>query len=313
MNPIKKIINDFHIMILDGAFSTELERRGCNINDSLWSAKILMENPEIIGQVHYDYFAAGADCATTASYQATVDGFMKKGLSEEEAYKLIKLSVEIAVQQRDKFWAIEENRENRPKPLVAASVGPYGAYLADGSEYKGNYGLTVKQLVDFHYPRMKALVEAKPDVLACETIPCLDEAIAVARLLKKFPGMYAWISFSGKDETHINSGEEIEKCAAALDKFDQVAAIGINCTAPQYVNSLIGEIKKATNKPIIVYPNSGEEYDATLKEWHGNCCGASYGDSAKGWFKSGARLIGGCCRTNPKDIAAIASWARKTK
>ncbi|MFZ5967833.1 MAG: homocysteine S-methyltransferase [Bacillota bacterium] len=311
MNPITNILSTFPIMILDGAFSTELERRGCDINDSLWSAKILMEDPDIIGQVHYNYFSAGADCAITASYQATLEGFMRRGLSEAEAYNLIQLSVQIATKVRDTFWEAAENRINRPKPLVAASVGPYGAFLADGSEYRGNYSLNEEDLIAFHRPRMKALIEANPDVLACETIPCMTEANAIARLLKEFPGVYAWISFSAKDGLHISSGESIAECAAQLDSYEQIAAIGVNCTAPQYIESLIGEIKKGTTKPIIVYPNSGEQYDPQTKTWHGPSSGSSYGHSALSWYKHGARLIGGCCRTTPEDIRAIAAWARQ--
>jgi len=311
MNPIESIIKDYSIIILDGALATELEGRGCDINDSLWSAKILVEHPDVIEQVHYDYFAAGADCAITSSYQATIDGFVKRGFSENEAISLIKKSVEIAIKARDEFWKDEVNRKNRPYPLVAASVGPYGAYLADGSEYRGDYKLTEKELMDFHRPRIKALVEAGADILACETIPCFLEAKAIVKLLQEFPGVYCWISFSAKNNLEISNGELISDCAKSLDKYDQVAAIGINCTPPQYITSLIGEIYKNSKKPIVVYPNSGEEYDADTKSWHGHSSSGAYGCSAKEWYDKGARLIGGCCRTNPEDIRSIAAWARK--
>jgi Homocysteine/selenocysteine methylase (S-methylmethionine-dependent) len=158
MNPINNILNDFNLIILDGALATELENRGCVINDSLWSAKILAENPEIIEKVHYDYFMSGADCAITSSYQATIDGFMQKGFTETEAISLIKRSVRIAKKARDDFWNDSENRKNRPMPLVAGSVGPYGAYLADGSEYRGDYNISEEELINFHRPRIKILV-----------------------------------------------------------------------------------------------------------------------------------------------------------
>ncbi len=309
MNPITRIIKEHKILILDGAFSTELERKGCDLNDSLWSAKVLMENPELIGEVHRSYFEAGADCAITASYQATYEGFMKRGLSEEQAGDLIKLSVEIAKQVRDAFWAVNQT-ESRPKPLVAASVGPYGAYLADGSEYRGNYDLDEQGLYDFHKKRFNTLAQTKPDIMACETIPCLSEAKAIATLLEETPETYGWISFSAKDGKHINSGERIEDCAKLLDGFSHVAAIGVNCTALEHVSSLVDEIRKGTDKPIIVYPNSGEQYDATTKTWHGCCSNLSYGDSAKQWFAKGATIIGGCCRTTPEDIKEIVQWAR---
>ncbi|MFD0696568.1 homocysteine S-methyltransferase [Paenibacillus sp. GCM10027628] len=312
MNPIENILKDFPVLILDGALSTEMERRGCDINDSLWSAKMLMENPDLIAQVHMDYFAAGADCAITASYQATVGGFAKRGLSETEALRLIQASVQIAVKARDLFWNQLADKTKRPHPLVAASVGPYGAYLANGSEYRGDYKLTEDELIDFHRPRMKALIEAGADLLACETIPCLMEARAIVRLLEEFPGCYAWMSFSAKDDLHISNGDLISDCAKWLDTHDQVAAVGVNCTPPQHIPSLIGEIRRQTKKPIVVYPNSGEQYEAATRSWRGNSSEESFGCSARGWYELGARLVGGCCRTNPADIKSVEAWARNT-
>ncbi|WP_175637900.1 homocysteine S-methyltransferase [Metabacillus schmidteae] len=311
MNPIEKILSNFPIMIIDGAMATELENHGCNLNDRLWSAKILMENPDLIKQVHTDYFKAGADCAITASYQATIEGYREKGLNEEEAVDLIKKSVVIATKARDEFWTDIEYQNNRPKPLVAASVGPYGAFLADGSEYRGNYSLNEDELVEFHRERIKILIEAGADILACETIPCLIEAKAITRVLKEFPDVYAWISFSAKDELHISDGEKIADCAKWIDGEKQIAAIGINCSAPNIIESLIKEIKDQTTKPIIVYPNSGEEYDATNKQWKEIAPSNQFTTSTQRWYKAGANIIGGCCRTTPEDIRAISAWARK--
>jgi homocysteine S-methyltransferase len=311
MNPIDDILHNFPVMILDGAFSTELERCGCDLNDPLWSAKILMENPEMISRVHTDYFEAGADCVITASYQATHEGFMKRGLSEKQADELIRLSITLATSARDLFWAAPANRTNRPKPLVAASVGPYGAFLADGSEYRGDYALDEKALCNFHRKRLRTLIEAAPDILACETIPCLLEAQALVKLLLDFPATSCWISFSARDGKHINNGEKIEDCAKWLNAYEQVAAIGINCTPPEHTASLITEIRKGTDKPIIVYPNSGERYNVQEKIWDGIATSCSFGQDARTWFELGATIIGGCCRTTPQDIAAIAAWARK--
>lgn len=310
MNPISNILEKFPLLILDGAMATELENRGCQIQDSLWSAKILAENPQMIRNVHYDYFKAGADCAITASYQATINGFVEKGYSEEEAISLIQRSVQLAKDARDEFWANPDNRVGRPTPLVAGSVGPYGAYLADGSEYRGHYGLTMEELMEFHRPRIQLLVDAGADILACETFPCLIEAKAITALLKEFPGVYCWISFSAKNEHEISDGTAIAECAQYLNDFEQVAAVGVNCTAPQYIESLIQDIKANTNKPVIVYPNSGEEYHAEDKTWHGHADQESYGCCAKNWHAVGANIIGGCCRTTPADIAAISDWAR---
>lgn len=310
MNPIAAILNRYPALVIDGALATELERRGYDLKDDLWSAKILLEKPEAIEQLHYDYFEAGADCVITASYQATIEGFMKRGLNRDEAIDLLKRSVELAIEARDEFWNDETHRVGRSKPFVAASVGPYGAYLADGSEYRGNYGLTEKELMDFHRPRMKALIEAGADMLACETIPTPIEARALVELLGGFEGVGAWISFSCRDEAHVSEGEKLEECIRQIESSPQVAAVGVNCTSPKFIPSLIREAKKATDKPILVYPNSGETYDAAKSDWDGNPVYASFGEEARVWYEAGARLIGGCCRTSPEDIRAISNWVR---
>lgn len=310
MNPLTSFLEHQKVFILDGAFGTELERKGYDINDSLWSAKFLMEKPEAIGEVHRDYLDAGSDCITTASYQASFEGFMKRGMSEEEAKALIASSVKIAQKVRDDFWENEANRTKRLKPLVAASVGPYGAYLADGSEFRGDYALDVEALKAFHAKRLATLIEAKPDLLACETIPCLKEAKALCALLEGYPEVSAWMSFSAKDGEHINSGESIRECAQFLESQKNIVAIGINCTAPQHIESLIGKIKAVSTKPIIVYPNGGATYNALSKTWDGLSKNVSYGKMAYGWYQKGARLIGGCCQTTPEDIAQIAKWVR---
>jgi homocysteine S-methyltransferase len=310
MDPIASILDHYPALVIDGALATELERRGCDLKDDLWSAKILLEQPEIIKQVHLDYFQAGADCAITASYQATIEGFTKRGLDEGEAIALIQKSVKLAIEARDEFWADETNRTGRSKPFVAASVGPYGAFLADGSEYRGNYGLTEKELMDFHRPRMKALIEAGAEMLACETLPCLIEAQAITKLLEEFPDITAWISFSARNEQCISEGQLFADCVKDLEHSQQIAAIGINCTSPNYISALIREAKKVTKKPILVYPNSGETYDAAKNDWGGDPVSHSFGEEAQEWHTAGARLIGGCCRTTPEDIRMIASWAR---
>lgn len=310
MNPITSILKDYPALVIDGALATELERRGCDLKDDLWSAKILHEQPESIKQVHLDYFKAGADCAITASYQATVEGFARRGLNESESIGLIQKSVGLAMEARNEFWSDPANRAGRAKPFVAASVGPYGAFLADGSEYRGNYGLSERELMDFHRPRMKALIEAGADVLACETIPSLIEAQAIAKLLEEFPDAIAWLSFSARDEKHISEGQIFADCVRQFENHAQVAAIGINCTSPSYIPSLIREARKVTDKPVLVYPNSGETYNAENNDWNGNPVVESFGEQAREWYGAGARLIGGCCRTTPEDIRLIASWAR---
>ena len=312
-NPIASILDLQPALVIDGALATELESRGYDLTDDLWSAKILLEQPEAIKQLHYDYFKSGADCAITASYQATIEGFVKRGLNEAQAIDLIKKSVRLAIEARDEFWNDEANRVGRLKPFVAASVGPYGAYLADGSEYRGNYGLTESELMDFHRPRMRALIEAGADILACETIPTPIEARALVNLLGEFQGVHAWISFSCKDEAHVCEGEKLEACIRQIESSPQVAAVGINCTSPKFIPSLIHEAKKATNKPILVYPNSGESYDADKNDWNGDPVSHSFGEEAHQWYDAGARMIGGCCRSTVDDIEVIASWARNSR
>lgn len=309
-NPIKTILTEYPLMILDGALATELEAYGCNLDDPLWSARVLLDNPELIYQVHKAYYLAGADCAITASYQASIAGFAKRGIQESAALELIKKTVALAKKSRDDFW--DEHKHpipNRPKPLVAASVGPYGAYLADGSEYVGNYGVSDEVLADFHRKRMAALIEAGADLLAFETIPSLQEATVLVKILSEFPDTYAWLSFSLKSDTEISDGTPIRDCGRLFDENDQIAAIGINCAPAPIVTEAIKHFKEKTSKPIIVYPNSGETYNPETKTWHGEevCSSLNH----KEWFKAGASIIGGCCRTSPRDIEEIAkNWRR---
>lgn len=306
MDTIARDLAKYPLLVLDGAFGTELARRGFDTNDALWSAKALFEKPELVEAVHRDYYEAGADISTSASYQATVEGFEKKGFTREQAKELIVRSVRLVQQARDAFWQQRAKRVGRPQPLAAASVGPYGAYLADGSEYRGDYGASRAELADFHAERLAILVSAGPDILACETLPLLDEARAILDDLRRYPDAGAWISFSCKDAEHTCGGDAIADCARLLDKESQVAAIGVNCTAPQYVADLIRNIRAHTAKPVVVYPNTGETYDAVTKTWHGSP--TPYHDFVRQWYKAGARLIGGCCRTTPDDIRGIAAF-----
>ncbi len=295
------ILKSKKIMVIDGAMATELEAMGCNLNDELWSAKIIAEKPELIKKVHLSYFEAGADCGTSASYQATVDGFIKKGYTEKEAEKLIENSVKLLIEARNEYL---ENNKSTKSIIVCAAVGPYGAYLADGSEYRGNYGVGKEFLKKFHKRRIEILWNAKADILAVETIPSLKEAVAVAEIVEYIKAE-CWISFSCKNNTDISDGTKIKDCAKELNNFECVKAIGVNCTAPHFVSSLIKEIKSVSDKPVVVYPNSGEVYDAVTKTWHGSSDGKTYKEWAKEWLESGANLIGGCCRTTPDDIRQV--------
>lgn len=307
MNPIKRFVDRNGVFVLDGGLATQLEARGADLSDELWSARLLLDDPAIIRQVHADYLWAGADCIITASYQATIPGFRSRGLNDEEAEELLGFAVELAVQERDNYWsalpAVEQAR--RLRPLVAASVGPYAAYRADGSEYTGNYDLGEDDLVDFHRRRWLVLAESQADIMACETIPVFDEARALARLLVETPDRFAWFSFTCQDGEHIVDGTPIRECATFLSEFEQVAAIGVNCSPPHVIPSLVEELREATDKLIIVYPNSGEEYDVKQHLWHGEAVPAQFGTFSREWRKLGAAAIGGCCRTTPAHIQQI--------
>ncbi|MBO6258441.1 MAG: homocysteine S-methyltransferase [Succinivibrio sp.] len=294
-------------VVLDGAFATELEGLGLNINDKLWSALALIAHQLLIKKVHLSYLQAGADIITSSSYQATVSAFVQKGLTVQKARELIGSSIRLAKEARDEFIASAQfDPQKRGKPQVAASLGPYGAYLADGSEYRGNYGISEKELKKFHAERMTIMAEESPDLFALETVPELDEAVAVAELMSDLKiEAPLWISFSCRDGEHISDGTEIARCAQELDRFDRVIALGVNCTHPKYVESLIRNIRKYSSKHVVVYPNSGESYDPLTKTWSGSM--TEFLSNVANWYEAGATMIGGCCRTTPADIAKIAA------
>lgn len=312
-NPITPFLRRQGALILDGGLATELERRGCDLGDALWSARLLVENPELIRQVHLDYYWAGADCCTSASYQATIPGFTRRGMSDQAARDLIRLSVQLVIDARDAFWAVEGNRAGRMRPITTASVGPYGAYLANGSEYTGQYDLDLAGLVAFHRERWAILAGSGADLLACETIPSFVEARALAHLLEEGPGSNAWFSFSCRDGEHISDGTPLAECARFLARFEGVVAIGINCTPPRFIPDLIRAVTAVTDKPVVVYPNSGETFDPLTKRWLGESVPSEFGTYSREWRKLGAGLIGGCCRTTPQHIRQISDRFRKKR
>jgi homocysteine S-methyltransferase len=291
-------------MILDGGLATELEARGCDIAGVLWSARVLRSAPEAIEQLHYDYYAAGADCAITASYQASYEGFAGIGLDADETTRLLRLSVELARSARARYR--RDHPEDRRELLIAASVGPYGAILHDGSEYRGDYGLTAAELVEFHARRFEVLASAGADFLACETIPVLEEARALVQLLARHPGAQAWLSFTSPDGAHTPHGEPLVECARLVDDVPNVIAVGVNCVKPEIVCDAIRALAAGTGKPIVVYPNSGELWNAGDEAWHG-APGHGIAALAREWFNAGARHIGGCCRVGPGQIAQLRS------
>jgi homocysteine S-methyltransferase len=304
MNLFKQILQKQNVIILDGALGTEIQKRGFDVNDSLWSAKFLSKNPAVIKEIHTDYLNAGADIIISASYQASFEGFMKKGFSKEESKKLIELSISLAKDARDEFWENLTDKTDKIKPLVAASIGPYGAFLADGSEYSGNYQISDEELLAFHQQRLETILHVKPDIIACETIPSFNEAKILSKLLEAYD-IPSWISFSAKDEKHINSGESIEECIEYLETQKHICALGINCTAPQFISSLVQKIKKLSSKPIVIYPNGGSKYNPITKTWEKSVDNSDFAKMALLWKNAGASIIGGCCETGPKEIQEL--------
>ena len=309
-NPVQPFLDYQNVFILDGGLATELEARRHNLADPLWSAKILLEQPEAIRQVHTDYLWAGADCIISASYQASLPGLMARGLSQAAAADLIRRSVQLAIEARDQFWAVMANRRQRLRPLVAASVGPYGAYLADGSEYTGVYDLDEAGLLAWHRPRWEILAQSGADLLACETIPSLAEAKALRQLLLETPETPAWMSFACQDGSRISDGTPLADCVRLLNDVPNLVAVGINCTPPRFLPDLITAVQANTQKLVIVYPNSGELYDAATKQWLGQSNPAEFGTISREWRKMGALLVGGCCRTRPAHIQQIRDRTR---
>jgi homocysteine S-methyltransferase len=295
-------------ILLDGGLATELESRGVNIDTDLWSAAILQSNPQAIVDAHRSYLEAGANCIISASYQASRPGFMAFGLLADEADALISSSVILAQTARRQYLNVHDLNnlgDVGGGPLVAASVGPFGAYRHDSSEYTGNYGVTSETLKEFHEQRLELLDACNADVLACETIPNIDEARVLCELLKHCNSP-AWVSFSCADGYNISDGTPLREAAAMFRDHNRVLAVGINCTAPQYVKSLIAELRAgAPDKAIVVYPNSGETYNDYNNTWTGMVTPIECGEAALDWRDAGARIIGGCCRMGPPHIAAM--------
>ncbi|CTP82727.1 homocysteine S-methyltransferase [Xanthomonas graminis] len=307
-NPLTALLADGRCIVLDGALATELEARGCDLGDALWSAKVLLEQPQLIRQVHLDYFEAGAQCAITASYQATPLGFAARGIDPAQSRQLIARSAQLALQARDAYLA---THADAGALLVAGSVGPYGAYLSDGSEYRGDYALPQAAMLDFHRPRIAALVEGGVDLLACETQPSAAEIVALLALLQEFPQSTAWFSFTLRDAMHLSDGTPLREVVARLDGHPQVVALGVNCIAPALCTAALQHLATLTRLPLVAYPNSGERYDAAGKRWDGAGSDAcALVDRVDAWRAAGARLIGGCCRTTPHAIARLAQRLR---
>ncbi|KRL00570.1 homocysteine S-methyltransferase [Liquorilactobacillus capillatus] len=302
-------------IVIDGAMATELEKRGVDTNSSLWSAAALLKEPEKVTAVHQSFFEAGADVVITDTYQANIAAFEKMGLTRSQSEKLIVQAVRCAQTARTAFYSSltpEERAKRATYPLVAGSVGPYGAYLADGSEYTGSYLLTEEEYYTFHYSRLKLLAQAGVDLFAFETQPNFNEVKALVHLLvDRFPKNTAWVSFSVKDSTHLCDGTPLVQAVKYLESYQQVTAIGVNCLALEKVAAVVETIKQVTAKPLIVYPNNGDRYNPQTKTWQTNVQTVTFNQIVPKLQQAGVRLIGGCCRTTPADISEIAKTLKQ--
>ncbi len=294
------------LRVLDGGLATELERAGCDLAGPLWSGEVLRTQPEKVLAVHRSYLEAGADCLLTASYQLSAKGFHEIGLAAEAARTAIEQSVALAEQARREYEETEIIAGHQPRRIwIAGSLGAYGAALHNGAEFHGRYGIGRAELAAFHAERVKAMAGTNADFLAFETVPSVEEAEAIVDALTRFPKLAAYISFTCRDDGHTGHGEAIEDCARLLDSHPQIIAIGVNCTAPRHILSLIRKIRSVSTKRIAMYPNSGETWVAKTRTWAGQSDPEEFGALARTWREAGADWIGGCCRTGPRHIRAI--------
>lgn len=312
LDPLLELWPGAGAIVLDGGLATELERRGHDLRDDLWSARLLRDDPAAVRDAHLAFFRAGAQVATTASYQASFEGFANAGLSRAESAALMRTSVTLAREAAETADAeAAEPGLGAVRRVVAASVGPYGAVRADGSEYHGDYGVTDGFLREFHGPRLEVLASAGADVLALETIPSEQEATVLLGLLDEMPGCTpAWLSLTCADATRTRRGEDVARVAALARHADAVVAVGVNCTAPEHVERLVQSVVAASGKAAVAYPNSGESWEAVRKEWSGDGAGVDP-EAAAGWVAAGALLVGGCCRVGSEDIARLSAAIRR--
>ena len=304
-SPFERFLDRQGFVVLDGGLATALEAAGHRLDTALWSARLLLDAPDAIRAAHLAYLRAGADCVTTASYQASFEGFAAAGLDAREAESLLGRSVELAREASDAFWSASAEREGRLRPIVAASAGPYGAYLADGSEYDGRYVIGRDALADFHRRRLHVLAGTSADLVAFETIPSSIEASVIAEILAEVPETWAWITFTCMDAERLWDGSGITEAVSAALAAPRLAGVGVNCTAPRHVKALVTAVRSVTDLPVLAYPNSGEVYDADAHRWVGEAAGEEWLAGASDWFAEGARVIGGCCRIGPLTIRRL--------
>ena len=298
-------------VVLDGAMGTELDARGVDTRNSLWSTRALTTAPDVVREVHSDYLDAGARVITTNTYQATLPALIRSGEDAAGAREVIAAGASLAKEAARRF---AEAHPEEPV-LVAGGLGPYGAYLADGSEYTGAYGIDLPEDPGFqkvHLPRIEALVGEGVDLFALETLPRLDEAQALVAMVKGLaPQAECWVSFQARpDGTRLADGTPLAEAAAWAAQEEIVVAVGINCVAPGVVGRALPVLRAATGKPLVAYPNAGDLYDPATKTWQSTGEGTGIAALAPSWIDAGVRLVGGCCRTRPAQISELARAVR---
>ncbi len=280
--------------IIDGGLSTELERLGASFDGPLWTGRTLLDNPQLIERAHRNFVDAGAEVVITASYQLSRRGFLEIGLTANDADSALRLSVDTA-----------RNAVRGTKALVAASIGPYGATLHDGSEYRGNYGLTEDELFVFHAERIAVLEAAQPDILLAETIPDLVETRALARALAN-TALPVWVSFTAGDANHLWSGASVEDAVRTVSSIPTVQTIGFNCVKPELVSGLVSRARSVTDVSLAVYPNKGGSWDASAGEWSDQN-NRTLSDYWSDWSALGIDYVGGCCGVDALDLRELAA------
>lgn len=315
MGRFKELLEQQEYLILHGALGTELEYRGYDVSGKLWSAKYLLENPAVIKDIHKDYLLAGSDIVTTSTYQATFPGLAAVGLSKQAIEAVIRLTVTLAKEARDEVWEqlSADEKEWRVYPLISGDVGPYAAYLADGSEYTGAYGeVTKEELKAFHRPRIQLLLEEGAELLALETMPNRLEIESLLELLAdEFPTVEAYLSVTTQDGQTLSDGSSLEAIAELVNQSQNVLAVGVNCSSPVLFSDFLAKCRQLTDKPFVTYPNSGEVYDGATQTWHESAdTSHTLLEHTLKWHELGAKVVGGCCRTRPQDIQILASQLR---
>lgn len=293
------LLEEHEVVTLDGGLATELERAGANLDNPLWSGLVLRSQPELILQCHQSYFEAGAQVATTASYQLTHEGMRAAGLDSSDFGPLMARSITLAREAARDFG------------VVAGSVGPYGAMLNDGSEYTGDYDVSEEALKAFHLPRIRALSEGAVDVIALETFPSLAEALAAVEVVSEVGSVPCWVSLTCRDSNTTASGEPLHACAQSLSQFPQVSAVGVNCVSPEVAIGAVELLHDSTDLPVVAYPNSGERYDASDGSWDKRPSHMTAAQISRALVDAGATIVGGCCRTDPRWISAARKEYRR--